>query len=44
VKRIREQLTYANVIATLALFVAGGRASAFAAAQLANNSVGSPAS
>jgi hypothetical protein len=41
VKRIREQLTYANVIATLALFVAVGGASALAATQLAKNSVGS---
>ncbi len=40
-KRIREQLTYANVIATVALFIAVGGASAFAATQLAKNSVGS---
>jgi hypothetical protein len=40
VKRIREQLTYANVIATLALFIALGGTS-YAATQLAKNSVGS---
>jgi hypothetical protein len=38
---IRPCLTYANVIASLALFVALGGASAFAASQLAKNSVGS---
>ena len=40
-RKIRPQLTYANVVATLALFVALGGASAFAATQLAKNSVGS---
>jgi hypothetical protein len=40
VKRIRKQLTYTNVIATLALFLALGGAS-YAATQLAENSVGS---
>ena len=39
-KRMREKLTYANVVATLALFIAVGGASAFAASQLAKNSVG----
>ena len=39
-KRLRPKLTYANVVATLALFVAVGGASAFAASQLAKNSVG----
>jgi hypothetical protein len=39
-KRLRPKLTYANVVATLALFVAVGGASAFAASQLGNNSVG----
>lgn len=38
---IRSRLTYANVVATLALFIALGGASAFAATQLAKNSVGS---
>lgn len=37
---LRRKLTYANVIATLALFIAIGGASAFAASQLAKNSVG----
>lgn len=40
-KRLRSKLTYANVVATLALFIAIGGASAFAANQLAKNSVGS---
>jgi hypothetical protein len=40
-RKIRPQLTYANVVATLALFVALGGASAFAATQLGKNSVGS---
>lgn len=40
-RKIRTQLTYANVVATLALFVAVSGASAFAATQLARNSVGS---
>jgi hypothetical protein len=39
-RKIRPQLTYANVVATLALFVAFGGASAIAATQLAKNSVG----
>ena len=38
-KRLTDRLTYANVIATLALFVALG-GSAYAAAQLPENSVG----
>jgi hypothetical protein len=38
--RLRSKLTYANVIATLALFIAMGGASAVAATQLAKNSVG----
>jgi hypothetical protein len=37
---MRPKLTYANVTATLALIIAVGGASAFAAAQLAKNSVG----
>jgi hypothetical protein len=40
-KALRTKLTYANVVATLALFLAIGGASAFAATQLAKNSVGS---
>lgn len=36
----RPKLTYANVVATLALFIAVGGASAFAAGQLGKNSVG----
>jgi hypothetical protein len=39
-KRIRGKLTYANVVATIALFLAVGGASAMAANQLAKNSVG----
>ena len=39
--KIRPRLTYANVVATLALFVAVSGASAFAATRLAKNSVGS---
>jgi hypothetical protein len=39
-RSIRSKLTYANVIATLALFIAIGGASAFAASKLAKNSVG----
>ena len=39
-KRIRGKLTYANVVATIALFLAVGGASAMAAGQLAKNSVG----
>ena len=38
---MRPKLTYANVVATLALFIAIGGASAFAASQLGKNSVGS---
>ncbi len=41
-KRMRSKLTYANVMATLAMFIALGGASAFAASQLAKNSVGTP--
>lgn len=37
---IRKRLTYANVVASLALFLALGGATAFAATQLARNSVG----
>ncbi|HZO05481.1 MAG TPA: hypothetical protein VFB52_03780 [Solirubrobacterales bacterium] len=37
---LRSKLTYANVVATLALCIAVGGASAFAANQLAKNSVG----
>lgn len=37
---MRPRLTYANVIATLALVIAVGGASAFAASQLGKNSVG----
>jgi hypothetical protein len=36
----RKHLTYGNVVATLALFIAVGGASAFAASQLGKNSVG----
>ncbi len=39
-RKIRRRLTYANVIATLALFIAIGGASALAASKLAKNSVG----
>jgi hypothetical protein len=39
-KKIRTRLTYGNVVATLALFVALGGTSAFAASQLGKNSVG----
>lgn len=38
--KLRSKLTYANVVATLALCIAVGGASAFAATQLAKNSVG----
>jgi hypothetical protein len=38
-RRIRSKVTYANVVATLALFVALG-GSAYAATQLPKNSVG----
>ena len=37
---MRPKLTYANVVATLALFIAIGGASAFAASQLGKNTVG----
>src|SRR5215472_17565413 len=37
---MRPRLTYANVVATLALVIAVGGASAFAASQLSKNSVG----
>jgi hypothetical protein len=37
-----DRLTYANVTATIALFVALGGSGAFAATQLARNSVGTP--
>jgi hypothetical protein len=40
VKAVRSRLTYANVVATLALILAVGGATAFAATQLAKNSVG----
>jgi len=40
VRRISSKLTYANVVATLALVIAVGGASAFAATHLAQNSVG----
>lgn len=40
-KRLRTNLTYANVVATLALFLVIAGGSAFAASQLAKNSVGS---
>jgi hypothetical protein len=39
-KRLAPRLTYANVVATLALVIAVGGASAFAAGRLAKNSVG----
>ncbi len=39
-KTLVPKLTYANVVATLALFIAVGGASAFAASQLGKNSVG----
>ena len=39
-KRLQQHLTYANIVATLALFIAVGGASAFAATQLKKNSVG----
>src|SRR3954453_11628288 len=39
-KLLQGRFTYANVTATLALFIAIGGASAFAASQLAKNSVG----
>jgi hypothetical protein len=39
-RRLSGKLTYANVVATLALFIAIGGASAFAATQLGKNTVG----
>jgi hypothetical protein len=39
-RRVSGRLTYANVMATLAMFIAVGGASAFAASQLGKNSVG----
>ena len=39
-KRLRPRLTYANVIATMALFLALGGGAAFAASTLGKNSVG----
>lgn len=39
-KRLGGKLTYSNVVATIALFIAVGGASAFAATQLKKNSVG----
>jgi hypothetical protein len=40
-KRFRERLTYANVMSTVAVFLALGGATALAAGQLGKNSVGS---
>jgi hypothetical protein len=40
VKRLRDHVTYANVVSTLALFIALGAGTAFAATQLAPKSVG----
>jgi hypothetical protein len=40
VNRLHKHLNYANVVATIALFIAVGGASAFAATQLKKNSVG----
>jgi hypothetical protein len=40
VKQIRKRLTYANVMSTIAVFLVVGGASAFAASELAKNSVG----
>ena len=40
-KRLRPRLTYANVIATLALFLALGGGAAYAASTLGKNTVGS---
>lgn len=39
-EKLRPKLTYANVIATLALFLALGGGAAYAASQIAKNSVG----
>jgi hypothetical protein len=41
VKQVRKRLTYANVMSSLAVFLILGGATAFAATQLAKNSVGS---
>jgi hypothetical protein len=41
VKQVRKRLTYANVMSSLAVFLVLGGATAFAATQLAKNSVGS---
>lgn len=41
VKQIRKRITYANVMSSLAVFLVLGGATAFAAGQLAKNSVGS---
>ncbi len=41
-ERVRKQFTYGNVVATVALFIAVGGTSAFAATQLAPKSVGEP--
>jgi hypothetical protein len=40
--RMRPKLSYANVVSTLALFIALSGASAYATSQLANKSVGEP--
>lgn len=40
-KQIRERLTYANVMSSIAVFLVLGGATAFAATQLGKNSVGS---
>jgi hypothetical protein len=40
-KQLRKRLTYANVMSSIAVFLVLGGASAFAAAQLGKNSVGS---
>ena len=40
-KQLRTRLTYANVMSTIAVFLVLGGATAFAAGQLAKNSVGS---
>jgi hypothetical protein len=40
-KKVRERLTYANVMSTIAVFIALGGATAFAASRLPKNSVGS---
>jgi hypothetical protein len=40
VDQIRKKLTYANVMSTIAVFLVLGGGAAFAATQLAKNSVG----